>query len=154
MPDADPPPGTDPVRTTTLSFRERVDPLQLQAESLVTLDPCGRMSVRSCVSGIGRAGAHVGVVVLLYGGGSDPQWMWSSTPARFGVDEPDPGCVEVSATFVYDLDAELSASARHVAAKHFHSPGDAWTDVRDWLRAAQSSRHGYLKVLPVVQPTG
>ena len=143
--------GSDGTRP--LWFRESVDPLRLLAASEVSLSR-GGLSVCTSLTGIGRVGAHVAVVAVLYGGGSDPQWMWSSTPARFGVDEPDPGCVELVGTFVYDLDPELSATVRHVAVRHLQSPGDAWTDVRDWLRAAQSSRRGYRSAQPQVQRLG
>ena len=37
------------------------------------------------IAGFPGTGGYVGVVVLLYGAGRTPEWLWNSTPTAFGI---------------------------------------------------------------------
>jgi hypothetical protein len=94
-------------------------------------------------------GGSVGVLALLYGRGSTPQWLWNTTPVQYGIHPAAGRWAEAGVSFTQDIDPSLLAAARYLAVKQFLCPsGDAWTDIKTWLAVAQAPITGFRAAQP------
>jgi hypothetical protein len=129
---------------TELRVAEHLPPSGIQALSTLQVSPTGRLTLTSQACRLPEMGGYVGVLVLMYGAGRTPQWLWNSIPTAFGVQAVVGDSAQVSITVTLDPDADVLAAARYVAIKQYACPsGDAWLDIKGWLDTAQSPTYGF-----------
>jgi len=152
----DPPVGTDIDRTrvpmqavsssmiTELRVAEHLPPSGIHALSTLQVSPNGRLTLTTRACRLPEMGGYVGVLVLIYGAGRTPQWLWNSIPTAFGIEPVVGDSAQVTITVTLDPDPDVLAAARYVAIKQFACPsGDAWLDIKGWLDTAQSPTYGF-----------
>lgn len=104
---------------------------QTQMVTTVRLGTAGQLSATSRAINLGEPGGFVGVLLLLYGTGRRPQWLWNTNPIRYGLDPAGVGGAEVSVTFSLHVDPAVVSSSRHLAIKQFCCPSvDAWSHIK------------------------
>jgi len=152
----DPPDGTDIDRTrvpmqavsssmiTELRVAEHLPPSGIHALSTLQVSPNGRLTLTTRACRLPEMGGYVGVLVLIYGAGRTPQWLWNSIPTAFGIEPVVGDSAQVTITVKHEAQSDMLASARYVAIKQFACPsGDAWLDIKGWLDTAQSPTYGF-----------
>ena len=129
---------------TELRVAEHLPPSGIHALSTLQVSPSGRLTLTTRACRLPEMGGHVGVLVLIYGAGRTPQWLWNSIPTAFGIEPVVGDSAQVTITVTLDPDADVLAAARYVAIKQFACPsGDAWLDIKGWLDTAQSPIYGF-----------
>lgn len=132
---------------TELRVAEHLPPSGIHVLSTLQVSPAGRLTLSSRASRLPEMGGYVGVLVLIYGAGRTPQWLWNSIPTAFGLEPVVGESAQVSMTVTLDPAADVLAAARFMAIKQFACPsGDAWRDIKGWLGTAQSPAHGFAAV--------
>lgn len=127
------------ARLVETCVTERLAPTAISMSTTATIHASGEVTIRSSGTNLDRQVSWIGVVVLFYGGGSDPGWLWSTAPVGYGL-EPTPGAVaEICVSFSQDVNREVLMSSKYVVVKQFLCPSrDAWTDIKPWLATAQA----------------
>ena len=145
--------------TVEVCVTEHLHPTTIHMVSKASLTGAGRLTVTSRGVDFQDTGGSVGVLALLYGRGSTPQWLWNTTPVRYGIHPAAGRWAEAGISFTQDIDPHLLTAARYLAVKQFLCPsGDAWTHIKTWLAAAQApitgfrAAHHTARILPPSPP--
>lgn len=137
----------DAITTTSASgnrlvearVTERLAPTAISMSTTATVHPSGQVKIKSSGTNLDRQVSWIGVVVLFYGGGSDPGWLWSTAPVGYGLEPTSGFMAEVCVSFSQDVNRDVLTSAKYVVVKQFLCPSkDAWTDIKPWLATAQA----------------
>ena len=88
-------------------------------------------------------GWRVGIVAVLYDSCRLPQWVWTSVPLQYELHASSAVDTEFTGRARIHLDREIADIGKHLAIKHFHSPTDPWSDIKDWIRHAEHPDQGY-----------
>lgn len=126
-------------RHVQTSVSERLSPTAIAMTTTATVTTSGQVTIRSRGTNLEGQGSWIGVVVLFYGDGSDPGWLWTTAPVGYGIEPTESSTAEIFVSFSQDVSPDVIAAAKYVAVKQFLCPSrDAWTDIKPWLAAAQA----------------
>jgi hypothetical protein len=107
----------------------------------------GQLHISSRGMNFNENANFLGLILLLYGRGRQPEWLWNTTPVRFGLESLNRRWDQASVRFTQDIPFNVLASAKYAAVKQFISPTtDVWHDIKTWLAQAQAPATGFAAV--------
>jgi hypothetical protein len=125
-------------------FSEKLHRISIGTRAIVE-DHDGNLVI--CVScralATGASPTAVGGVLLLFDTGTEPTWLWTSSPFRFVIDADGPYAMTQTVEMALPLEAGLIPQAGLAVVKMFDAATDAWSQIKEWLVLAQRPRTGY-----------
>jgi len=125
--------------------------VQMRTEAKITCD--GQLLVTSSGTNPTNMDGHLGLIILLYGPGQHPEWIWNTHPIRFGLDTARGNWDRITVSFAQGIPLDILACARYIAVRQFLSRSrEVWTDIKPWLAAAQAPTRGFDVIRDRAQP--